>query len=245
MTTTSFLGNLRNIKDKKVYSIMRYTPKQIEKYLDGVIIELSPSKKLFKDRKENSISDKEYKERYFKELDKISKKKIRLLVKDKTLVCGCNIGEFCHRHLLAEYLEDNLNIDVNEEPFKKQLKVSVIDQYDRDVIKRDKKSLYVYSNISSKQNIIAKLSNTFSITIAKYIRKTKHGLKINYIEDNKSDIFLITKELNRLRRYMYMGKHIVFHKDLLDLGLHNIGMSSPKMHIYIYTYLNKYFLKYK
>ena len=82
---------------------------------------LYPSWNLIKDFKNNLISINEYTDRYYKEvLNKISPeliiKYLKFVSKNNfvILLCWEKPDQFCHRHLIATYIQENTNYIVNE-----------------------------------------------------------------------------------------------------------------------------------
>ena len=101
-------------------SIAYLTPQ----WYDGeVCFELAPSRTLLKRWKQGEITEEEYKEQYTQFLDndvqwsKVWKKLKQISTKyknsDLVLCCFEKSEDFCHRHVLAEYLTDT-GIDVVE-----------------------------------------------------------------------------------------------------------------------------------
>ena len=107
-------------------SIAYLTPQ----WYDGeVCFELAPSRTLLKRWKQGEITEEEYKEQYTQFLDndvqwsKVWKKLKQISTKyknsDLVLCCFEKSEDFCHRHVLAEYLTDT-GIDVVEVPIAKK-----------------------------------------------------------------------------------------------------------------------------
>lgn len=107
-------------------SIAYLTPQ----WYDGeVCFELAPSRTLLKRWKQGEITEEEYTEQYIQFLDndvqwsKVWKKLKQISAKyensDLVLCCFEKAEDFCHRHILAEYLTDT-GIDVAEVPIAKK-----------------------------------------------------------------------------------------------------------------------------
>lgn len=120
--------NLNNINIKTSYfakykkengvSIALSTPNwfQGEEYK-----KLAPPKKLLYDYKSRLVDKEEYKNIYLKEvLNRLDPKEVAKDLNDKVLLCYEKAGDFCHRRLVAEWLEENLNIKVEEIQIKKE-----------------------------------------------------------------------------------------------------------------------------
>lgn len=119
---TSYFGNLKKIPEDIIpISISLYSPK----YFNGQsYILVAPTKEILTDWK-NGKQDDEAKGHYiraykFQVLRKLNAKKVfdelKTLSngKDIVLLCYEKPNDFCHRHLLAEYLEKELNIEIKE-----------------------------------------------------------------------------------------------------------------------------------
>jgi len=76
---------------------------------------LAPKYWFFKKYKEDN-DEKFYTEQYQKEvLDKLDPKEVfEYLGEDAILLCWEKTGKFCHRHLIADWLMKNLNIEIKE-----------------------------------------------------------------------------------------------------------------------------------
>lgn len=81
-------------------------------------------KKIVEPYKQGVISEKEYRERYFRQLDKAKnyilpavktfQNLARRYNKEIVFLCYEKTGNFCHRHLLAEWLEKETGEKVKE-----------------------------------------------------------------------------------------------------------------------------------
>ena len=84
--------------------------------------DLAPSYSLLRDWKENDISWGEYRERYEERLETLDPEQtyttlVELAGGDEencTLLCWEGPDKFCHRHLVANWLEVNLGIKIKE-----------------------------------------------------------------------------------------------------------------------------------
>ena len=103
-------------------SIARWVPK----WYDGERYpELAPSNFLLSKYKNNLITEEDFKIEYIKGLNRnvvenfinsISEKYDRVI-----LLCYEKCGDFCHRHILADYIKQEFNIDVEELVIKKEV----------------------------------------------------------------------------------------------------------------------------
>ena len=103
-------------------SISRTAP--INSY-DLQLIKLAPNAELLQKYKSNSITNEEYTSVYHNQLLKLENNgyiakfvkalsTLQELHGDVVLLCYEKKGDFCHRHLLAEYLNNNHNTNIRE-----------------------------------------------------------------------------------------------------------------------------------
>lgn len=79
--------------------------------------DLAPSRELHQTYKNHLISNETYTERFFEEIrarNIAPRKVVADLGMDATLLCWCDPGKFCHRRLVASWLEKHLGIEVPE-----------------------------------------------------------------------------------------------------------------------------------
>lgn len=75
---------------------------------------LAPSSDLLRRYKAGEVSEDVYKAEYYQQLDQIKWKRLLKGVRENTIwLCYERTDAFCHRHLLAEYLNDS-GYDVKE-----------------------------------------------------------------------------------------------------------------------------------
>lgn len=108
---TSYFAKFND--EKFGVSISRVTPKwsNITKEYKA----LAPSWSLVSDYKSGKIDKDGYTKRYYEEtLSKLDAKKVYNDLKDKVLLCYEKKGDFCHRHIVANWIENELGIKVEE-----------------------------------------------------------------------------------------------------------------------------------
>ena len=108
MKTSSF----KKYKGNLGVSIALYSPNNWDgpKYLA-----LAPSKQLFYSIKTGKINEEEYENGYHKDvLSKLDPEKIYEDLKENVILCWEDYGEFCHRHIIARWLEKELGIEILE-----------------------------------------------------------------------------------------------------------------------------------
>lgn len=78
----------------------------------------APSLDIFSQWKSGKITDEQYIARFVPErLEKLDKSKIRellLSVKNPILLCYEKPGDFCHRHIVADWISSNLLLECEE-----------------------------------------------------------------------------------------------------------------------------------
>lgn len=103
--------------DLSLISVAYSIPEEINSKLNiNKYKPLYPKKELLYSYKENIISSDEYTERYYKDvLLKLDPDKVfKDIGFNSVLLCWEKPKEFCHRHLIAKWLNDNLNCGVKE-----------------------------------------------------------------------------------------------------------------------------------
>lgn len=111
MIYTSYFGNYKNFPaEGYIIGVTRWPPGDVENCID-----LAPSEKLLRQFKNKEIDEFIFKLKYINELNQLNKEKYRKYLFDLEqvyhniiLCCYEKSNEFCHRHILAEWL--NLNI---------------------------------------------------------------------------------------------------------------------------------------
>ena len=120
---TSYFGNIKALKEHGIIpvSIARWLPK----WYNGISLkEVAPTPSMLKD----DITRDEYIKRYNELLQKIDVNKFLETLKFFTngqpcaLICYEKPNEFCHRHLLADYLNSKLNLNIEEFKVKENIK---------------------------------------------------------------------------------------------------------------------------
>lgn len=123
---TSYYANIKNIPDEyKLVSISGDIPEYIENQVDIWDKRLAPNWSLFKEYKDSSEGtkrEKRYIQRFKEEV--LTKYLITDILKDWSDKCGLletyvilcyeTPSDFCHRHIVSEFLSDKFNIDVQE-----------------------------------------------------------------------------------------------------------------------------------
>ena len=115
---TSYFSNWRNFpKESIVISITQYPPKS----WNGIELRsLAPSAALLQDWKNGNIDKYIFRQRYIMQLEKDSNLRERIIAllkglikqynKDLILCCYEKSDDFCHRHILAEWLSPEVEI---------------------------------------------------------------------------------------------------------------------------------------
>lgn len=106
MIYTSYFGNWRNFPpDAILVSVARYKPSHF-KGLSA--LQLAPSEDLLKRFKNHTASEGVYREEYWRQLCHLDKEKVfnqlDKLGSTVILLCYEKPQDFCHRHILAEWL---------------------------------------------------------------------------------------------------------------------------------------------
>lgn len=109
---TSYFGKLSKIDNKNAVSIAAKSP---DFYKGREYKKLAPKYWFFKKYKDDG-DEEFYTKQYCKEvLDKLDAKEVyEELGEDAVLLCWESSEKFCHRHLVAEWLENKLDIVIRE-----------------------------------------------------------------------------------------------------------------------------------
>lgn len=113
---TSYFFSKKLKSTDKVVSIAGLAPPEMKKYFPNMRTydPLKPPKKLVYDYKEGRITEEQYTEKYNYQLSLLDPKHVYEVLKDSILLCWEVPGDFCHRRLVAEWIEKNLGIEVEE-----------------------------------------------------------------------------------------------------------------------------------
>lgn len=119
MLYTSYYGNHRKYKNMFRVSISRTAPTNS---FDIQLIKLAPDAELLQKYKSNSITIKEYTQAYHRQLTKHEDsgylaqvvKALLEVPDDVVLLCYEKKGDFCHRHLLADWLNSHHGTNIQE-----------------------------------------------------------------------------------------------------------------------------------
>lgn len=119
MIYTSYFSNWRNFPEgAKVVGITQYPPKGWDTTKQNWT-GLAPSPELLQQFKNHQINEAVFKFQYLEELEKKYGNKKQDIVNylkhisqehDLVLCCYEKKGDFCHRHILREWLEDSIEI---------------------------------------------------------------------------------------------------------------------------------------
>lgn len=125
---TSYFANIKNLEKDGIVPVAICA--MVPSWFDGVNLgSVAPSKDILFEHKKSAHTkedDKIYKERYFNEIlvayrfhpeyiiDFIERVSENNNGKDIALVCYEKPGDFCHRHLLAEWLEERTGVEIKE-----------------------------------------------------------------------------------------------------------------------------------
>lgn len=151
---------------------------------------LAPEYKMFSDWKKGKISDMEYTKIFTKRLNELDKEAIKRFInsfdKPVVLLCYEKPGDFCHRHIVADWIEGNLGIRVDE-------------YFRLSCVRKDKAIEYMKNNYVSYNELKEKYKFT-DTEVDEFINSLKEeppeGYFLYYQQDivNKGDEELYTLE---------------------------------------------------
>lgn len=105
-------SNYRKYRGSKGVSISIYPPNN---YLGESFPSLAPDRETFFLKKSNLISEEEYERRYRgRTLSKLNPQTVYKMFIDKVLLCWEEPGEFCHRRIVAKWIEEETGFEVPE-----------------------------------------------------------------------------------------------------------------------------------
>ena len=107
-TYTSYFGNIKNLDINKCVAICRWKPSW---YKGAHYVKVAPTEQMirsWKGGKQDTEAMNEYIRTYQRDvLDHLDPEEIRLALEGKILLCYEKPGDFCHRHLLAHWLNEH------------------------------------------------------------------------------------------------------------------------------------------
>ena len=114
MTYTSYFGNIRKLDKDKCVAICRWLPSW---YKGAHYPAVAPTEEMirrWKSGKQDRDAMNEYIRTYQKDvLDHLDPVEIKTILEGKILLCYEKTGDFCHRHLLAHWMNEH-NIPCTE-----------------------------------------------------------------------------------------------------------------------------------
>ena len=119
MIYTSYYSNYKNFKGFLRIGISRTVP---TKSCDLILKFLAPSSSTLFDYKQGKIGEEEYTRRYLSSLNDVKGHgTLAILVnylknnhRDIVLLCYESPDKFCHRHILADFLNQEYDLDIKE-----------------------------------------------------------------------------------------------------------------------------------
>lgn len=118
MIYTGYYAKLKKYKEDGLYPIA-ISGKIPDFYGEAYWDDFAPRYEDFLAWKSGQISDIQYNKKYREWLDSLNKQEIRDVLdelKDENIIFLCyeKSGDFCHRHILADWLEENVGAVVEE-----------------------------------------------------------------------------------------------------------------------------------
>ena len=122
MIYTGYYSKVKEYEDAGYRTVSISITKPDGVCLTGKIPELCPSLKLFQRYRYGDVTEKEYTREYLEQLDKIGIREILMMIhtfgENVVLLCWEAPGRFCHRHILADYINKNSKLTVDEFPLE-------------------------------------------------------------------------------------------------------------------------------
>ena len=127
MIYTGYYSKIKEYADSglTLLSVSRTKPEFAKSCID--IPQLFPSDKILWDYKKGKIDEMEYTSKYLDQLNELGVDRIIKMMQifgdNVVLLCWESPEKFCHRHILADYISKNSNINVEE--FGKEKEISL------------------------------------------------------------------------------------------------------------------------
>jgi len=234
MLYTSYMGNLKNIKEKKI-AIMRFLPDWSKPYIDSNYIKLAPSKDLLTKYKDKIVNYEEFKLKYLEEIKDIDIKKLYKKFKNTTLLCTCKPGIGCHRHILAEHLINN-GYMVKEKDIDrvlKNIKVKIFKKVTPNTVNKNKDIYFLYTDslLKEKKNHFRDLDNTLPITI----KRSDKNVYNRFLNDSEYHSSILEKDVYMVLLKAIQGYVIGISEDFFNTDLKDLRDHAPLLYIMVYT----------
>lgn len=114
--TTGFFSGVKKPHQHDIVSIAAGQPRWLQVLHKHSA--LAPRYVLLNDFRNNVISESQYVTFFNAMLDKLNPaevlEQLTTMSPSAIMCCHCNTTHFCHRHLVAEWLESNLDIEIHE-----------------------------------------------------------------------------------------------------------------------------------
>ncbi len=105
-------GNFKTYKGENGLSICLYPPLD---YSGAQFPALAPDRQTFFAKKADEIDEAEYEKQYREKiLSRLEAKKIYEMFQKSVLLCWEPAGEFCHRRIIASWIQEELGIEIPE-----------------------------------------------------------------------------------------------------------------------------------
>lgn len=105
-------GTFRTYKGENGLSIAIYPPLN---YTGAQYLSLTPDRQTFFAIKAGEIDEEEYEKQYRERvLSKLNAKEIYKRFQKNVLLCWEDAGEFCHRRIVADWIQEEIGIEIPE-----------------------------------------------------------------------------------------------------------------------------------
>lgn len=113
---TSFFFSNKLTKEMNLVNVAGLSPKEFRKKFPDMkhYDDLKPAKELVQDYKSGKINKKEYTRVYKEQLSKLEPFKVYNNLKNSVILCWERPEDFCHRHLISDWIYINIGIKVEE-----------------------------------------------------------------------------------------------------------------------------------
>lgn len=114
-----YTGYYSKVKEYKKAGLVTVSISRTQPFsVDGKILTLAPEEKILWAHKNGEIDQEEYTRQYLDQLEKRGIRNILLDIhffgEDVVLLCWESPEKFCHRHILADYINKNSKLNIIE-----------------------------------------------------------------------------------------------------------------------------------
>lgn len=252
MIYTSYFANMKNINGLKTVSIARNTPIGVK--VDAELKALAPSAELLQNYKNGSINEAEYRYKFEEQLAELDPYDFEETLDNSVLLCFEKEGDFCHRHLVAEWFKAH-GIEIseigkgalpNKETNKsRNFQVEFEEELNTKICEENGNKIFVFGdNLLKKgmagQAVIRNMPNAYGIPT----KRAPSMHQNSFFSDKADEMDSVVSALRKLYVIAQKtGRTVVFPYNGLGTGLAEMDVHSPKIFEKMNTIIKEFFIK--